>query len=65
MLRERKSDPPHPYKEFEKTALWKALSKGICDLAENQDLKVISGREYIVGYLCRVLTRQRNKLFSE
>jgi hypothetical protein len=64
MRRKRKSDPPHPYKEFEKTGLWKALDKGIRDLVENQDLKEITRREYIVGYLCKVLTQRRGKPFS-
>jgi hypothetical protein len=65
MRRQRKSDPPHPYKEFEKTGLWKALNNGIRDLVENQDLKETERREYIVGYLCKVLTRRRDKLFSK
>jgi|GraSoi2013_100cm_1033763.scaffolds.fasta_scaffold160115_2 hypothetical protein len=65
MRRQHKSDPPHPYKEFEKTGLWKALNKGISDLVENQDLKEIERREYIVGYLCKVLTQRRDKLFSK
>ena len=60
-----KSDPPHPYKNFERTGLWKALSKGIGDLVENQDLKEIARREHIVGYLCKVLTQRRDKLFSK
>ncbi len=64
MRLQRKSDPPHPYKEFEKTGLWKALNKGIRDLVENQDLKELERREYIVGYLCKVLTQRRDKLFS-
>jgi hypothetical protein len=61
----RKTVPPHPYKEFEKTGLWKALNKGIRDLVENQDLKETARREYIVGYLCKILTRRRDKLFSK
>lgn len=65
MRRQRKTDSPHPYKEFEKTGLWKALSIGIRDLVENQDLEETARREYIVGYLCKVLTRRRNKLFSK
>jgi hypothetical protein len=65
MRRQRKTDPPHPYKEFEKTGLWKAVNKGIRDLVENQDLKETARREYIVGYLCTVLTRRRDKLFSK
>jgi hypothetical protein len=65
MRRQRKSDPPHPYKEFEKTGLWKALNKGIQDLVGNQDLKESARREYIVGYLCKVLTQRKDKLFSK
>ena len=65
MRRRRKSDPPHPYKEFEKTGLCKALNKGIHDLVGNQDLKEIERREYIVGYLCKVLTQRKDKLFSK
>jgi hypothetical protein len=65
MGRQRKYDPPHPYKEFEQTGLWKTLSKGIRDLVENQDLKEIARREYIVGYLCKLLTQRRDKLFSK
>jgi hypothetical protein len=65
MRRKRKSDPPHPYSEFENTGLWKALEKGISDLVENQDLKELEHRDYIVGYLCKVLTGRRDKLFSK
>jgi hypothetical protein len=65
MRRKRKSDPPHPYKEFEKTRLWKVVDKGVRDLEGNQDLKVLEHREYIVGYLCKVLTQRRGKLFSK
>ena len=64
MRRQRKSDPSHPYKEFEKTGLWKALNKGIQDLVRNQDLKEIERREYIVGYLCKVVTPRKDNLFS-
>ena len=64
--------PPHRpsnrsqlYKELENKRLWKAVNKGISDLVENQDLKEITHREYIVGYLCKVLTRRKKKLFSK
>jgi hypothetical protein len=65
MQRKPKSHPPHPYKQFERTGLWKALDKGIGDLIENQDLKEIARREYIVGYLCKLLTQRRESLFSK
>jgi hypothetical protein len=65
MQPKHKAKLPHPYKQFEKTGLWKALNKGILDLVKNQDLKEITRREYIVGYLCKLLTLRRDKLFSE
>jgi hypothetical protein len=49
---------------YENTGLWKALGKGISDLVENQDLKEVEHRDYIVGYLCKVLTARKEKLFS-
>ena len=45
----------HPYKQFENTALWEAINKGIADLVENHDLEETTQREYIVGYLCKVI----------
>jgi hypothetical protein len=64
MPRQPKSNFPHPYKGFEGTRLWKAVNKGISDLVENQDLNEKTQREYIVGYLCKVLIRRKKKLFS-
>jgi hypothetical protein len=64
MPRQPKSNLPHPYRELEGTKLWKAVNKGIGDLVENQDLDEKTQREYIVGYLCKVLVRRRKKLFS-
>jgi hypothetical protein len=63
MQRQSKSDDPHPYQEFERTGLWKALDAGIRDLVKNGDLKETAPREYIVGYLCKVISRRRNTLF--
>ena len=60
MRRKTKSDAPHPYKEFEKTTLWKVLSKAIGELVKNHDLKEITHRDYIVGYLCKVLNQRRD-----
>lgn len=50
--------------EFEGTPLWKALEKGIADLVQNLDVEERTRREYIVGYLCKMLARQKKKLFS-
>lgn len=54
----------HPYKNYEGTELWRALNKGIGDLVQNQDLVEQANREYIVGYLCKVLTKRKDKLFG-
>jgi hypothetical protein len=64
LRRKRKADPPHPYVKYENTELWKALEKGIRDLVQNQDLKETEHRDYIVGYLCKVRTARKEKLFS-
>jgi hypothetical protein len=48
-----------PYQEFEGTPLWKAIDKGISDLVENQDLQEMTPRAYVVGHLCKVLTRRK------
>ncbi|MGH9729739.1 MAG: hypothetical protein ACRD4V_14275 [Candidatus Acidiferrales bacterium] len=65
MPRQQKSDHSQPYREFEKTGLWDALNEGIGHLVKNQDLKETAPREYIVGYLCKVLTRRSKTLFSK
>jgi hypothetical protein len=62
--RPRKTDPKHPYAKFERTKLWKTLNKGISDLVANKDLKELTGREHIVGYLCKLLNDRGNKLLS-
>jgi hypothetical protein len=62
---QRKNKTAHSYEKFEGTRLWKALNKGIHDLVENRDLKETARREHIVGYLCKVLTQRRPRLFSK
>ncbi len=50
MEAKHKSKLSHPYEEFEKTRLWKALNKGILDLVKNKDLVDIARRECVVCY---------------
>ncbi|WP_200961611.1 hypothetical protein [Paenibacillus sp. Soil522] len=45
----------HPYEQFEGTSLWEVINKGINDLVVNNDLEEITQREYIVGYLCKLI----------
>ncbi|MCP3765021.1 hypothetical protein NLX67_22190 [Domibacillus sp. A3M-37] len=45
----------YPYEQFEGTPLWEAINKGIDDLVENNDIEETTRREYIVGYLCKLI----------
>lgn len=45
----------HPYAEFESTDLWKNISLLIGELEKNDDLKITTAREYVIGYLCQRL----------
>jgi hypothetical protein len=49
----------HPYKEFESTRLWSILDSVIDDLVENDDLRELTLRRYIVGYFCKKLYEER------
>ena len=51
--------PKHPYHRFESTELWAVLDRGIADLVDNGDLTESTPREYIVGYLTK-LVREHN-----
>ncbi|MDC7783388.1 hypothetical protein [Priestia megaterium] len=51
----------HPYKQLEGTPLWKVIDKGINDLVENEDLEETTSREYIVGYLCKLINETEIK----
>ena len=56
MSRKPTRRPPTPYADLERTALWKAIDRAIADLEKNQDLILTTGRDYVVGYICRHLT---------
>jgi hypothetical protein len=49
----------HPYTEFEDTALWKAVDAALAELEQNQDVKLSTAREYVVGYLCQQLASRK------
>lgn len=45
----------HPYKEFENTPIWKIVNKAIKELVENDDIEEKTQREYIVGYISKLI----------
>lgn len=51
----------HPNEIFEGTPLWCVVNKGINDLVENNDIEETTQREYIVGYLCKLINELETK----
>jgi len=45
-----------PYNEFEETELWKTLVKVLIDLVKNKDMQLTTPKEYVIGYICKILT---------
>ena len=52
----------HPYQEFEGTKMWKKVNSAINALVKNGDIKETTGREYIVGYICKMIAPHRVKI---
>lgn len=51
----------HPYVDYEVDPLWPLIEKGIADLVKNQDLVEKEDRNYIVGYLCKVILKGQKR----
>ncbi len=43
----------HPYMDYENTPLWKVVNKSLAEFEENQDIKLFTPREYVIGYVCK------------
>jgi hypothetical protein len=50
----------HPYTNFEGSVLWGAVEKAINLLVKNGDLKELTARKYIVGYICQAIAGGKN-----
>jgi hypothetical protein len=55
----------HPYLAWESTPLWRAIEKAVADLVENQDLVENEYREYIVGYICKIIDRRKKGITAQ
>ena len=57
---EKCGDPDHrsPYVEYENTQLWRSVNKAIGDLVQNKDVIEQTPRHYIVGYICKVVSKR-------
>ncbi len=45
--------PKHPYIEYENTPIWSVINKIISEFEENQDIQLLTPREYVIGYICK------------
>ncbi|WP_445734767.1 hypothetical protein [Mariniflexile sp.] len=45
----------HPYQEYEQSDLWKLIDTAIDDLIKNQDIELTTRKEYVTGYLCKII----------
>ena len=43
----------HPYKEYENSKTWNALALLIKDLVDNEDIELLTPKEYVIGYICK------------
>jgi hypothetical protein len=48
--------PKHPYVPLENTDVWRELEKAVKDLVDNKDLRELTDRKYIVGFLAKRLS---------
>lgn len=55
----------HPYVLWEGTALWKAIEKAVADLVENKDLTEKAHRDYIIGYICKMVDRRKSAITAQ
>jgi hypothetical protein len=55
----------HPYNEFEGSVLWKAIDKGMEALVGNGDVREMTEREFIVGYLCKIIHRRAGQVSTD
>lgn len=58
---EKQEQVTHPYVAYQKSPVWKKLDQAIDALVSNGDLKEMTRREYIVGYLVQALSRRSRK----
>ena len=50
---------PQPYDEYRHTPLWQAVASALSELEANREVAISTGREYVIGYLCRELAAKQ------
>ena len=50
-----------PYEVYKKTKTWKIIKKSLRELIKNNDLKLFTAEDYVIGYLCKTIEDSKNK----
>jgi len=51
----------HPYSSFEGTPLWRTIRAAVRDLITNQDLRLLTGEPYVIGYLTAQIAKHHGQ----
>ena len=54
-----------PYERWKTDPLWSAVNTAISDLVDNTDLKELTARDYIVGYIVMKIRSALDQLTPE
>jgi|SRR5215203_3703788 len=54
-MKQNKENNPddHPYENFENTPLWTTVNNSLAELEQNQDIKITTRKELVIGYICK------------
>jgi len=52
----------HTYQIYEHTGLWHVIKNAMDSLMESRDIKIISKKERVIGFLCKKIMDESNRL---
>lgn len=58
------SSNDYPYQKYEIIDNWKVIERAVSDLVKNGDLIAQTDRKYVVGYICKLLDDEKNRLIT-
>jgi hypothetical protein len=47
-----------PYDQYRETPLWRAVSETVRELQATGELKIETGPDYVIGYMCQELAQK-------
>jgi hypothetical protein len=51
----RRKSQAHPYEKLQSMPIWNLVDQAIAALLKNGDIELTTGREYVVGYICKTV----------